>query len=342
MLSFEQVKKNLQKGQIKSFYVLHGENAYLEENFQQSLQQAFLGEDVQDGQLLRFTLDETALSDVIIEANTLSFFSARKILWLQKPEMLAAGKKLPKATAQAFLDYLAAPNPDVIMVFVFHEKKPDKRKKAVKTLLKAAEEVELAIKNKQAACALLQKQAEAWGSRLTSSGAQALYERTKADISEAMAALEKLCLLAMGETEITAQMVTTLVPPSLDDNIFNLLTYLLNNQGEEALQLFRHLLAQKQAPLAILALLQSNFRLFIQLLSLRRAGIEPQGMARLLKAHPYRVKMSWQEAQHFSLQELIARYLSLVELDYQIKTGQIDQELGLEWFMLDCLKEAQP
>ena len=46
--------------------------------------------------------------------------------------------------------------------------------------------------------------------------------------------------------------------------------------------------------------------------------------------HPYLIKKSSQQARKFTLPELKKIYRKLFEVDYKIKTGKIEPQLGLD------------
>ncbi len=48
------------------------------------------------------------------------------------------------------------------------------------------------------------------------------------------------------------------------------------------------------------------------------------------KLHPFVVKKSYQQAQQFSFGELKKIYRKIFEVDYKIKTGQIESQMALE------------
>ena len=94
------------------------------------------------------------------------------------------------------------------------------------------------------------------------------------------------------------------------------------------------MLIQKEEPIKIVALLISQFRLLLQVKILQKQGYPQGDIAKVLKVHPYRVKLALQNIRQYN-QKLLSEALDyLIDADYKMKTGQIDQELQVELFIM--------
>jgi len=67
---------------------------------------------------------------------------------------------------------------------------------------------------------------------------------------------------------------------------------------------------------------------------LREKGYQQAEIASVLKVHPYRVKLASQQERKFDQKSLSQAHLGLIESDYRMKTGQADQKLQFELFVL--------
>ena len=81
-------------------------------------------------------------------------------------------------------------------------------------------------------------------------------------------------------------------------------------------------------------LLARQFRIMLQIKELEQHHYSPQQMAGQLGLHPYAVKLAAEKAKRFSVTLLGGHLNRLAELDYKMKTGQVDKTLGLELFLL--------
>ena len=83
----------------------------------------------------------------------------------------------------------------------------------------------------------------------------------------------------------------------------------------------------------LIATLANQFRLLLQVKLMKNNGYSDNEMISTLKEHPYRIKLA--KNSLFGEDKLKDKILKLSELDYKIKSGNIDKNLGLELFLLD-------
>lgn len=335
-MNIQQALKAIAQKRFSPVYILEGDEWYLQKLFKERLIANFLQQAPNNFNFCRYRLDESSLESAINEANTVSFFSEPKIIWLTELNCLTSGHKLSEHATKMLVHYLKGPAPDVIVVFVMGSVKADKRKKAVKELYGASSLIDINAPGEGLIRELLETELKKHGKHLEQKAFNVLLQRTGGHLSECMAAINKLMIFTDGDL-ITEEMVSILIEPSLDDNIFHLVDYLMSGQGEAAFRLFRQLLAQKVEPISILAMLESNFRLFVQCKRLSQEGYQQPTIAQAIKAHPYRVKMAMPKLRGVSLNRVSQQYRTLIDLDYAFKTGQKDAVLGIECFMLSCL-----
>ena len=74
---------------------------------------------------------------------------------------------------------------------------------------------------------------------------------------------------------------------------------------------------------------------------LKKQGCPQGDIAKVLKVHPYRVKLALQNVQRYD-QKLLSEALDyLIDADYKMKTGQIDQELQIELFIMRFAQQSK-
>lgn len=336
-MAFQEHIDRLKQHQLAPLYVLHGTETYLMDWFQEALLTAVLGEEapLDDFNFARFDMDETPLENIIVEANTMSFFTNQRVIWVKNAAFLSTERAKRKENEQSLLEYLENPNPDVVLCFQAPYEKLDNRKKVVKALKKQAEMVPATPLNEREVAEYVKQSIFNEDKTIDRHALSLLLERTNYELTRTMEEVDKLILYVGAETAITTGAVKNVVSPSLDDNIFHLTDHVMRQEIKPAITLYRTLIAEKQQPIAILALLESNFRLYTQVLLLKKVGYGQGEIAKAIGAHPFRVKMALQQLKRYSTARIMQGYQHLVELEDQMKTGQIDQNLGLEWFILD-------
>ena len=123
-----------------------------------------------------------------------------------------------------------------------------------------------------------------------------------------------------------------MVPRSLETDVFSLSQAVLKRKLSQAVQIYQDLLLAKHEPVALHALLVSQFRLLIQVKLLGHQGYQQAEIAQQLSVHPYRVKLALETVRRLDLRQLYDFYDALAEADFQLKQG-----IGVKEIQFDSL-----
>ncbi len=115
-------------------------------------------------------------------------------------------------------------------------------------------------------------------------------------------------------------------------NIFNLTTAMLQYDKITSEKLISDSILAGQTIYEILGLFASQLRFFYQV-KLLSNKLNSTEISNILKVHPYRVKTCFKELNNISITNLTHQYKIISEIDYKIKTGQLDSDLTLTLFL---------
>ncbi|MBC1946041.1 DNA polymerase III subunit delta [Listeria booriae] len=327
--------KKIEKKQFAPIYLIIGTEDYIINETKKRLVANILDTEDTDFNYANFDLDETAIEQVIEEAETIPFFGDRRLIVASNPSFLTTEKtksKIEHRTAR-FEDYLNEPVDYSILVIIARVEKLDERKKLTKLLKKQATIVDAKRPNDAELRKWVQSAIKNNDFSMEISAIERLMELTGGQLTTAMNELDKLMLYKLESREISVADVESLVVRSLEQNIFLLLDKMIALDIGGALSIYYDLLKQKEEPIKILALIASQFRLLTQIKLLEKQGFSQQQVAQKLKVHPFRVKIGARQAKSFSYEQLTATLERLAEMDFEMKTGYGDKAQKLEWFL---------
>jgi DNA polymerase-3 subunit delta len=179
----------------------------------------------------------------------------------------------------------------------------------------------------------IQKQVRAKGGTLSSEATSMLAALVGNDLRLLDQELEKLLLYA-GERQITTQDVRALVSRARQESIFDLVDCVGRRQTDRALRLLHRMLEDEAVPLYILAMLARQIRILIQAKELGAQGLTRQEMARRLKLHPFVVEKGEAQARNFTMAQLEAAHQRLLQTDWAIKTGEVEDLVALDMLVV--------
>jgi len=334
-----QAFRELRDGKIRPLYVCYGTEAYRMNEFAEQLAGKLIEPEHRDMAIVRFSTSEVSIDQIVDEAETLPFLVPYKLVFVRDSVVFAsAGKESAKIEhrTERLLDYMRTPSETTILVFLVPHEKLDERKKLTKTAKQADNVVRFAQLSADDLMQWIARRAERQGRRFETSALDELLRRIGTDMGSLAAETDKLCLHAGDRGTVTAASVAELVPASIEQSVFKLTEEIAALRTDKALALYYDLLKQREEPIKLTALLVRQFRNMLFIKELAKQGYTPQQMAGQLGLHPYAVKVTSEHIHGFSTERLTALLSRLAELDYEMKTGQVEKTLGLELFLMEA------
>ncbi|CAM4266813.1 DNA polymerase III subunit delta [Paenibacillus tarimensis] len=328
--------KEINSGQFRPVYVLFGKDRYRMQEFVTYLTDKLLDKEERELGVVKFDTAETLVDEIVLEAETMPFFVARKLVLVRDQTVFAAGGKEGKLQhdIDRLLEYLKHPTESSVIVFLVHSDKLDERRKIVK-LLKERDNV-IAFQELDGAELIrwITRRASSQGRTISEAAAERLILRVGTGLQALAQETDKLCLHAGTGGTVREEDIELLTAPSLEEDVFALIDAMSGSRVDRALQLYRQLLVRKEEPIKITALVVRQFRMMLQIKELEGRSYSHQQMASIIGQHPYAVKLAAEKARTWKAERLGRHLAALADLDYRMKTGQVDKELGLELFLL--------
>jgi len=334
--SYFEVKKQIKKQTIAPLYLFYGKESFLVEDLLNSLIQTVLSEDEHDFNLSIFDMRETAVDLAVEDAQTLPFIGAKRVVIMKDAYFLTAQKDEWKVDHSLTLleEYIKNPVMETAFVIVAPYEKLDERKKITKLLKKEAVVVEAQEFDDRLMAEWIINRAKDKRVSLTDDAVGRLIQLLGKNLLLTTNEIDKLALFVGEDGTVTVDVVDELVAKTIEQDIFMLINAIVSRRIDEALSIFFELMKQKEDPIKLIALLARQIRIQYQVKEMARQGYSQKQMASQLKLHPYVVKLSLQQSERASDKQLHELLDRLADLDFQVKTGQMDKQLAVELFLL--------
>ena len=278
-----------------------------------------------------FDMKETSYAVVELDLVSLPFFADEKIVILDHLLDLTTAKKrvLTDEDLKQFESYLEMPSESTKLV-IFAEGKLDSKRRLVKLLKREAQIVEAATPKDQDLKRYFASQAQELGLKFMGDALDQLLLKSGYDFGE----LQKNLALLQAYKEdgqVTLEDVEDAVPKTLQDNIFDLTQMILKRQIDQASNLVKDLRLQGEDEIKLIAIMLGQFRLFTQVKILSEEGQPESQIVTSLsdlsgrKINPYQVKFALRDSRRLSLPFLKQAMITLIETDYEIKSGTYDK-----------------
>lgn len=309
-------------GDIAPVYLFTGPEEYLKREALNLLREKLLPPGLEA--LNDVTLEGITAHDITDAAETLPMMCERRIVTVRDWAPLMPGKsKNEDAEADWMRQWLEHPSPQCALVF-YMRGDMDARKKLPALLKKRAINVVFDYLTDAELAKWCQKRAKAQGKRIAPPTVNALTFMAGRELTRLCGEMDKLCAY-VGEdgAEITPEHVKTIVSPSLEYNVFELMNHLLAGDMLKAQQTVNSLLQGGQNAMGILAMLNRQLRQLAHMKCALDAGSNVQTVQNQLKLHPYAAKQTARQCAKLPAQWLTKMYDMGVEADFAVKSGRL-------------------
>lgn len=174
----------------------------------------------------------------------------------------------------------------------------------------------------------LKEELEEQGLEIDKDAIRLLAERTNYDPERCSNELKKLKLI-IKENNITRADIGNLVSDTLEKDIWSLIDAINSNNTQESTEILEKLISQNIDANYILSMLTRNLRLITLTKYLLEESSSTGNIAKTLKVPPFSVPSLMNSSKKYSNRKIKMLYTKMSNLDYQIKRGLIEPNLGI-------------
>lgn len=289
---------------------------------------------INQNNITKYDLENTKIETIIEDANLVSLFDDKKFIIVDNAYIFTGttNKKLLKQNTEVLEKYLNNPNPSTILVFVILKEKLDIRKKIYKLIKQNGKLIEC---NKSSSIQNVVK-SMLDGYNIDNNCINLLINRVGTNLAILEQECNKIKTYKGDELIITENDIISLTSKIVDTDLFHLIDNIVSKNKKEAIESYHEMITQGEEPIMILINLANQFRIIYQVKQLSKQGYSEIRIADYLQIHSYRVKKAFEKRHLFSDSQLLKYIKDLADLDYDIKSGKIDKEIGLELFIINA------
>ena len=153
---------------------------------------------------------------------------------------------------------------------------------------------------------------------------------TPADLKVIDSELSKLAAYKASGSKLTAEVVTELLAGGREDEIFKLTDNLLPHPTPEALKIARGLSSGGMQPTSVAWRMARHVALVLEVRARQDRGESLSDVKSQMAEHPFVVQKAYETARDADPDQLEAVLRAIRDYEWEVKSGQIDPELGLD------------
>jgi len=310
------------RGRFAPVYFVHGKERFLVERLVDKLRAALVTGPMAGFNFRRVRGKETDGAEISAEARAVPMMASHRLVVVDEAD------KLDAADWEALEGYLAAPAAQTTLVFV--AEKFDLRRSVLSRASKRKEVHAAEPLTEKGLPAFVRSRAEERGVRLGPGADSAIAAAIGPDAAAIDDAVVRLGLFAGPDGTAREADVAEVVAAVRQRSVFELVDAIGSRRRAEAVALLERLLAAREEPLKLLALLARHYR---QLLAARietHRGAGEAELASRLGVHPFVAKKLAAQCGRFSGAELETALARLARADLDLKSSRRPGNLILE------------
>lgn len=285
--------------------------------------------------ITKYDADFISIQDIMEDAITIPFLADTKVIIVKNPRFLTSEASPIKHDPTTLIKYLKNPVETTVLIFDAVGHKLDDELEVVKAFKKYSYIVDTQD--------LEPVEYKAWVKRLfvlnnvdiRDDALTTLIEFVKKDSVRMEQEVNKLISYVGSGNKVTEDDVKELVIPSVDDAVFLLIKSIVAKDKKQVMKIYRSLVNNTQDIMSVISMISSSFVDLLSTSKLLKEGYKQGEIASLFKISNGRAYYLVNDAKNFNVSTLEEYVVKLSKLDYQIKSGQVDKNLGIELLLLN-------
>lgn len=270
--------------------------------------------------IIRINYDESNIDNVLDECSYFSLLNEEKIVIVNNFKIDANSKPLEK--------YLKNPNPATKLILITNS--IDKRSAIYKLIKEKGTIIEINELKPSELTSKINSYAKKEGIMIDYLAVNKLIDYNLNNYDLILSEIDKLKLI---KNKITKEDIIDYGSKIIGEENFALCDAITTKNKEETSKLLNDFIQNKEEVTPFIALLASSYRIILAVKSLSNKSNET--IAKDLNIHPYRVKLARDKVSLYTLTELYNIIISLTDLDYKIKSMNVDNYMLLKIFLIN-------
>ena len=327
----KELKEQLKTEDFSPVYLIYGEESYLKEHYVNKLKDKLVDEAFADFNFHQYEGKSASISDILQDADMLPMMGGTTFVLVHDYPLDKSQKDI-----DALKEYFKDISPSCVLVFWYDNIEVDTKKSArwrsVETAFaKAGSAVNLEKRTEGELARLIASSAKKRGCIIAPDLARYLISLVGSDIQTIFSELEKICAYT-GEGNITKETIDKLAVKSLQARVYDLSKFILQGNSDKAHAVLSALFAQKEEPIAILAVIASCYVDMYRVKCAKSAGANESELSGYFsyKGREFLIRNAARDCRTVSIDSLRSSIDIIADTDEKMKSTAIDKNILLE------------
>lgn len=323
------INKHIESGEFSNIYLFTGDQRYIIEQYVKKLSDALTDTSENSMNYMKLNKDGIKYTEIADFALDMPFFADRKVVEVWNSDFFKKGNE----GMESILHEL----PETT-VLIFVEENIDERIKIFSTVKKLGTVVNMSTPSEKTLLVWIKGLFTKEGYRIDDAACYALLAAVGTDMNRLMTEIDKLKSYCIEQMYVSAADVDRLCVSMLEGKIFDMMDALSRGDKKNTIRLYDDLLALKEPPMRILALITRQFNGLLNTRIVMDESGDSGKIAKLAKIQPFLVKKYKAQCEHYTTEQLMDKLVLCQQCEMDIKTGRVRDTRAIELLVFNLLK----
>ena len=282
-----------------------------------------------------YDCSEVNVEKAVFDALTPPFLGDKKVVIIKNPLFLESEKAGSGQNLQLLKTYLQSPMDDTLLIINASGIKVNDKLEITKAIEKASTIYTTNGISEVEFTGWIKRECEVEKVGIDQRAVSLYYKACGNDLEMAKNEIDKAINYVGKNGQITEQVARTLIGQNGLTDVFALTNAIIEQNKEKAYSVYLELTRYEKDVSALIGLITKTLKDNLLVKLYVEEGLDQNQVASIMKVSPNRAYYMIKNANEFQM-EVIKLYISrLANLDYKIKSGQVDKKVGFEEFLLN-------
>ncbi|MFR4986878.1 MAG: DNA polymerase III subunit delta [Lachnospirales bacterium] len=323
------LENHIKNKTFSNIYVIFGEEEYLKNIYEKKLISNIIDENFKMMNFDIFEGKNVNVSNIIDACDTMPFMSDYRIVILKNTGLIYDGKKDDTIKLENYLHTLPKTT-----ILIFIEEKIDKKLKIFKTISNMGTFHKIDILSENELVNWILNIFKDNNKNISAKEAIYIIRNIGFNMEILLNEINKLISFKGSSTKITINDIDNICTKSIESKIFDLINFMSNKDMDNAIKIYKNLIVNKTSPFVILNMISRQFRIILQTKYLYNKNYSINNIVSELELRDFIVKEAIKQSKNFSIKILLQAINECLEIDNNIKTGKIIDEIAIELLII--------
>ncbi|MDW5300517.1 MAG: DNA polymerase III subunit delta [Sedimentibacter sp.] len=336
-MSYKIIKDLIEKKKVPNCLLFFGTEEFYIDDAVKLAKNKYVDKSYENMNYMEFEKLENNFVEFYEFITTFPFMSEKKLCVVKDAGFLTSSGSLNKKEEDQIMNFIDKDYDTCIMVFLIKEGKPDSRKRIIKKLKDTKSIFEINKLNEDELSKYILNRFKNYNLAISMKDADYMANNCGYLEYESIVSLyhvnneiDKIALYEKNTKNVSLDDIDKLMIKSVESNIFKLVDFICEGNKKKAFEILEEMLVNNTPEQFIIHMIARQYRMLYQYILLQKKGYNFSDIISRMKLKNFVATKLSKQSKSLNLKQIEIYMEKFLEIDRKIKTGEIDNRIGLE------------